>query len=79
MRSASSSMATPMDSRLMVAWYTVASWDVNALERPPCFRMMRAYSSGATLSVPLNIMCSRRCAMPLLPSTSLRDPTRYHT
>src|SRR5438132_7862201 len=36
-------------------------------------------SSGFSLSVSLNIRCSRRCDNPVVPSFSLREPTRYQT
>src|SRR6476660_8451761 len=29
--------------------------------------------------VPLNIICSTQCEMPVMPACSLRDPTWYHT
>src|SRR3546814_6460929 len=32
-----------------------------------------------SLSDPLNIRCSNRCAKPVLPWGSFLDPTRYHT
>ena len=30
-------------------------------------------------SLPLNIKCSRMCVAPVVPVTSLREPTRYVT
>ena len=32
--------------------------------------------AGCALAVPLNIMCSKKCARPVMPGTSLRLPTR---
>src|SRR6266516_1030499 len=39
---------------------------------------MRSYSLGGTCFDPLNIMCSKKCEMPVMPGASLREPTRYH-
>src|SRR5438093_6843865 len=39
---------------------------------------MRSYSLGGTCFDPLNIMCSKKWEMPVIPGASLRDPTRYH-
>ncbi len=40
--------------------------------------MTRSNSPGARVFVPLNIMCSKKCEMPVMPGRSLRLPTRYH-
>src|SRR6266571_7123935 len=39
---------------------------------------MRSYSLGGTCFDPLNIMCSKKWEMPVMPGASLREPTRYH-
>src|SRR6266545_862706 len=39
---------------------------------------MRSYCLGGTLFDPLNIMCSKKCEIPVMPGDSLREPTRYH-
>ena len=39
---------------------------------------MRSYALGGTFFEPLNIMCSKKCEMPVVPGDSSRDPTRYH-
>src|SRR5882672_2503793 len=39
--------------------------------------MVREYSPGCRVEVPLNIMCSRTCATPVAPFTSSMLPTRY--
>ena len=36
-------------------------------------------SPGATVAVPLNIMCSRTWATPVRPLTSSMEPARYQT
>ena len=38
--------------------------------------MSRSNSPGVRLLVPLNIMCSKKCARPVIPGTSLRLPAR---
>ena len=45
---------------------------------PPFDSRIRSYSLGATCFEPLNIMCSKKCEMPVMPGASLREPTRYH-
>ena len=52
---------------------------VKAFSRPPTAATRRENSPGASLSVPLNIMCSNTWATPLLPSTSSIEPTRTHS
>src|SRR5262245_1016587 len=54
------------------------SRSVNAFETPPLLSMMRSYSLGGTFFEPLNIMCSKKCEIPVMPGPSLREPTRYH-
>ena len=59
--------------------YDVTSCVVNALSRPPFSSTSRANSRGPCFAVPLNIMCSRKCASPVAPRDSFREPTRYQT
>ena len=48
-----------------------------AFESAPISLMTALYASCEYLSVPRNIMCSKKCAKPDLPgSTSLRLPVR---
>src|SRR5712691_1910889 len=54
------------------------SRSVKAFELPPLDSRMRSYSLGGTCFDPLNIMCSKKCEMPVMPGASLREPTRYH-
>src|SRR5881396_1627971 len=53
--------------------------EVNALSWPPFCSTSRANWPRPWAGVPLNIMCSRKCAMPVAPRASLREPTRYQT
>src|SRR5262245_1685748 len=54
------------------------SRSVKAFERPPLDSMMRSYSLGGTFFEPLTIRCSKKWEIPVIPSVSLREPTRYH-
>src|SRR5882757_8913125 len=58
------------------SWYTVTSSLVNALLAPPCASINRSNSPGWRRVVPLNIMCSKKCASPVMPGASLRLPAR---
>jgi hypothetical protein len=58
------------------SWYTVTSELVYALLRPPFASITRSNSPGGRVDVPLNIMCSKKCEMPVIPGRSLRLPTR---
>src|SRR5262245_47942742 len=51
---------------------------VNAFELPPFDSMILSYSFGGTFFEPLNIMCSKKCEIPVMPGRSLREPTLYH-
>ncbi len=79
MRSASSSSTRSSLSATMSTKYAVTSWEVNALSWPPFCSTSRANWPRPWAGVPLNIMCSRKCAMPVAPRASLREPTRYQT
>jgi hypothetical protein len=58
-------------------WYAVMSSDVNAFVSAPMPLTMRSYALPGSFSVPRNIMCSKKCAKPVTPSsTSSRDPVR---
>src|SRR6185436_19170971 len=37
-----------------------------------------SYTLGGTFLDPLNIMCSKKCEIPVMPGRSLREPTLYH-
>jgi hypothetical protein len=50
---------------------------VKAFSRPPAAATRREKSPGATVFVPLNIMCSSTCATPVTPFVSSMLPTRY--
>ena len=52
---------------------------VKALSRPPFSAMMRENAPGGVSLVPRNIRCSRKCAIPVLPSVSSAAPTLYQT
>jgi hypothetical protein len=56
----------------------VASFDVNASSMPPTESTSRAICSAERRSVPLNTMCSMKCAMPLSAAGSRREPARSH-
>ena len=56
--------------------YAVTSVDVYAFEVPPAASSLRSNSFGPNLREPLNIMCSKRWLMPVIPGLSLREPTR---
>ena len=51
------------------------SVDVYALERPPLDSSTRSNILGPYFLAPLNIMCSNRWLMPVMPGRSLRLPT----
>jgi hypothetical protein len=53
----------------------VTSWVVYALERPPFDSRTSSNSFGPYFSAPLNIMCSKRWLMPVMPGRSFREPT----
>ena len=54
------------------------SRSVKAFDWPPFDSMIRSYSLGATFFEPLNIMCSKKWEIPVIPGASLRDPTLNH-
>ena len=54
------------------------SRSVKAFEKPPFDSRMRSYSLGGTFFEPLNIMCSKKCEIPVIPGRSLREPTLNH-
>jgi len=54
----------------------VRSFDVYAFEVPPAASRRRSNSFGPYFFDPLNIMCSKRCEIPVVPGRSLREPTR---
>ena len=49
------------------------------LSCPPLRAIILENSPGAIFSVPLNMRCSRKCAMPDFPFGSSAAPVRYHT
>ena len=74
-RSASTSNTVASAARGSQSWYTVTSLEVNALLRAPFASSTRSNSPCGRVVVPLNIMCSKKCASPVMPGTSLRLPT----
>ena len=52
---------------------------VNAFSWPPISEMNSENSPFGWVLVPLNIRCSRKCAMPDLPGGSSAAPLRYQT
>ncbi len=77
-RSASIRNTVSSRSEAMSSSYEVMSRSVNAFESPPFDSRMRSYSLGGTFFDPLNIMCSKKWEIPVIPGRSLREPTRYH-
>jgi two-component system sensor histidine kinase TctE len=57
---------------------SVTSVEVYALLVPPADSRRRSNSLGPYFFEPLNIMCSKKCEIPVMPGRSLREPTRYH-
>ena len=55
------------------------SFDVKALSSPPFAATILLNSPSASVSVALNIRCSRKCAIPDWPGGSSAAPTRYQT
>src|SRR5207253_7929695 len=53
--------------------------EVKALSVPPFSATCCMISPLPKVGVPLNIICSTQCEMPVMPECSLRAPTRYHT
>ena len=49
---------------------------VYALFEPPFASITLSSSPGPYFLAPLNIMCSKKCEMPVVPGRSLRDPMR---
>ncbi len=47
-----------------------------AFECPPWDSSVRSNSFGPYFFAPLNIMCSNRWLIPVIPGRSLREPTR---
>ena len=48
---------------------------VYALFAPPAASIVRSNIFGPYFFEPLNIMCSKKCEIPVMPGTSLREPT----
>jgi hypothetical protein len=75
MRSLSKSMTVSNASAMKSSWYTVKSFEVYALLVPPLASSVRSNCPGPYFFAPLNIMCSKRWLMPVMPGRSLREPT----
>ena len=58
------------------SWYTVTSLLVYALFDPPAASIVLSNAPGPYFFAPLNIMCSKKCETPVVPTRSLRDPMR---
>ncbi len=56
----------------------VRSSHVEPFSEPPACSMSAKCAVSGTLAEPWNIMCSKRCAKPVRPGRSFRDPTPYH-
>ena len=54
----------------------MTSVEVYALLVPPADSSRRSNSLGPYFFEPLNIMCSNRWLIPVIPGRSLREPTR---
>jgi hypothetical protein len=73
-RSESTSKATGKCSSSTFALKQVISFAVKASSIPPSESIDCAISSAVRRSVPLNTMCSMKCAIPLLSGDSPREP-----
>ena len=78
MRSASRSKTVSSAGAGNQSWYTVTSFDVYALLDPPASASTLSNSPLPYFLAPLNIMCSKKCEIPVIPSCSLREPTWNH-
>ena len=76
MRSASACMAMSILSAGKVSKYLVESMLVKAFHCPPARSISRSSRPAGKRGVPLNIICSTQCEMPVRPVGSLRLPTR---
>ncbi len=75
MRSASSKRPRSSWFDGSVSKYSVRSLLVVPFMLPPLLNTSMKCSPGPTFSEPLNIMCSNRCANPVRPLRSSREPT----
>ncbi|KAJ0545227.1 hypothetical protein HanRHA438_Chr08g0332991 [Helianthus annuus] len=77
--SANISSAFGTSPPITLAKYVVCSLDVYAFKCPPIFSISSSKSLTDLFSVPLNIICSKKCATPFVSSVSNLDPASIQT
>ncbi len=66
----------------VLAFDPTLTWDIKRVEGPSMMAggvFNTTFTGTGTFSEPLNIRCSNRCAKPVRPFRSFRDPTLYAT